>query len=129
MNFNRVLIAGRLATNPELKHTSNGTPYVVFRVAYNQVYRKNGEWQSKAHFFPIISWANPEKVVETLNKGDRVFIDGELEQHSYTDKEGNKRSVVRIRAFRVIKIDKTIEDAPEVPELEEVEDDVGREID
>lgn len=124
MNFNRVEIAGRLVADPELRHTKSGNPYLVFRVAYNEYYLKGGEWKSRAHFFNGICWINPERKVTTLSKGDRVFVDGQLEQYSYKDREGKERTAVRIKAFRIFKLDKALEGAqnPPVEVNEEIEE-------
>jgi len=63
---------------------------------------QSGEKQEKVSYFTVVAWRNlAEDAANILEKGMRVVVSGRLEQRSYEDKEGNKRSVVELIADEI----------------------------
>ncbi len=97
--FSKVVIAGNLTRDPELRTTTGGSNVCGFSVAVNRVYRdSSGEQKESVSFFDCSAW---NKLGETINqyakKGTGVLISGRLEQRSWEDKAtGQKRSRVEI---------------------------------
>ena len=97
--FSKVVIAGNLTRDPELRTTTSGSNVCGFSVAVNRVYRdSSGEQKESVSFFDCSAW---NKLGETINqyakKGTGVLISGRLEQRSWEDKAtGQKRSRVEI---------------------------------
>jgi single-strand DNA-binding protein len=128
---NYITVVGNLTRDPELRFTPNGTPVVSFGVAVNKRYqdKNSGEWLNSADFFNIVAWFKlAENCAESLGKGDRVLISGRLSQESWEDKEGQKRTSIRIVAnvvapsleFATCKIDKNERvDSSAIPSKEE----------
>ncbi len=98
---NNITILGNITRDPELRFTPNGTAVVGFGLAVNRSIRdkKSGEWQEEVDFFNVTAWFKlAENCAESLTKGDRVLISGRLSQDRWEDKEGQKRSVIKITA-------------------------------
>jgi single-strand DNA-binding protein len=88
-----VSFAGNLTDQPELRHTEGGIARAVFRVAVS------GRREQEASFFTVIVWRDQaEHVAESLSKGSRVVVMGQLQQRSWTAEDGSVRSVVEVVA-------------------------------
>ena len=103
MNLAPVTIIGNLTVDPELTYTTSGQARLSFSVATNHVwYDNNNEKQEKPSYHNVVAWRYlAENSARTLEKGIGVVIFGRLEQRSYDDKEGNKRSVVDLIAEEI----------------------------
>ena len=111
MNLAPVTIIGNLTGDPELTFTSSGQARLGFGVASNHVwYDQAGEKQEKPSYFNIIAWRYlAENSARVLEKGIGVVVYGRLEQRSYEDKDGNKRSVVEVVAEEIAVATKSME--------------------
>ena len=93
--FNKVILIGRLARDPELRYTTDGTAVVNFTLAVDR-YAKAGE-EKKADFIRIVAWRKlAETCANNLSKGRLVAVDGRLQIGSYEDKDGAKRTTVDV---------------------------------
>ena len=103
MNPTPTVITGNVTSEPELTFTSSGQARLSFSVASNYVwYDQAGEKQEKVSFFNVVAWRyTAENAAKTLEKGIGVIAVGRLEQRSYDDKEGNKRSAIELIADEV----------------------------
>lgn len=94
--INNVTLVGRLAADPELRYTPNGTAVVSFRLAVNRKY-KNEDGERAADFIPCVAWAGlAETIAEYAKKGKEVAIEGEIRQQSWETDEGEKRSRLEV---------------------------------
>jgi single-strand DNA-binding protein len=120
-SVNKVLLSGRLTRDPELRYTPSGTAVVSFSVASSRNYKgQDGEWKQAVTFVNVVAWAKLAVLVsEYLKKGSAVFVEGSLNSRSWETEDGQKRSVLEIRADRVQFLDRIAK--PEVPEEEFVE--------
>lgn len=99
--FNKVILAGHLTRDPELKQTTSGESVTTFSLAVNRT-GKNGE----CDFFDVTAWRKTAELVATyLKKGRPVLVCGRLQNRSWTDKQGNKRTSTEIVADEVAFID------------------------
>ena len=97
-----VTLVGNLTRDPELRFTTGGRGTANFGIAVSRRYQVNNEWQEQTSFFNIVAWGTlAENAAATLNKGHRVIVTGRLEQRSYDDKEGQKKSIVEIIADEI----------------------------
>jgi single-strand DNA-binding protein len=98
MSTNNLTLIGNLVEDPELRFTPNGTAMAKIRLAVNRRYQdRNNEWQEDTSFFTGTCWRDmAENVAESLTKGMRVIVNGRLQQRSWENQEGEKRSVVEI---------------------------------
>ena len=99
--LNRVILMGRLVSDPELKTTGTGISVTSFRIAVERSYVKQGE-ERKADFFDIVCWRNQaEFVCRYFGKGAMIAIDGQLQSRTYQAKDGTNRYVVEVVADSV----------------------------
>lgn len=99
---NKVFLLGRLGKDPEVRYLENNRTVANFTLATNEVFMdKSGNKIEQTDWHNIEMWdalaRNAEKV---LKKGRTVFIEGKIKNETWTDKEGHKRSAVRIRALQ-----------------------------
>ena len=101
-NFNKVILGGRLTRDPELKQTPNGVKVAQFSVAVN---RRGGNEQV-TDFFNVTAWrGTAEFITRYFRKGSSICITGSIQTRSWTDNDGNKRSVVEIVADEATFVD------------------------
>ncbi len=102
-NINRVVLVGRLTSDPELRALPSGTNVCGLRLACNTK-RKNtdGDYTEKPNFFNVsVFGATGECVHRYMSRGRRVAVDGRLEWREWESTEGTKRQAVEIVAESV----------------------------
>lgn len=111
-NFNKVIIGGRLTTDPELKTTASGVSVTKFSVAVNKPGKKD-----QADFFNVTAWRSTAEVVtQYFHKGSSIFLEGTLTQRMWEDVNGNKHYAVEIIADKVYFVDSKSESRTEPPQ-------------
>ena len=99
--MNKVILIGNLTRDPEVGDTSSGITYCRFAIAVGRRYA-NADGERETDFFNITTWRGiAENCGKYLKKGSKVAISGSLQNRSYEDKDGNKRSVTDIIADEV----------------------------
>ena len=104
LNLNKVVLAGRLTGDPELKQTASGISVLSFTLAVNRRFAsKAGEQgESQADFITVVAWRQTaEFVCKYFRKGSMIAIEGSLQTRSYEDKDGNKRTAYDVVANNV----------------------------
>ena len=95
-NFSHIV--GNVTRDPELRFSQSGVAVTQFGVAYN---KKRGDEQ-EAHFFDVVCFRElAENVAESVTKGMRVVVDGELQQRTWQTDDGQNRSKVELVADEV----------------------------
>ena len=98
VSFNKVILAGNLTRDPELRFTQNGTPVCGFGLAVNRVFSKNEE----VDFFNVSAWRDlGERVANYTKKGDPILVEGKLQYRTWEAQDGTKRSAVDVVADNV----------------------------
>ncbi len=111
ITLNKVFLVGNLARDPDLRHTPSGTPVTEFRLAVSDSYTTSaGEKHDRTCFIDVVSWRKlAESCAEYLKKGSPVFVEGRLEQDTWTTGEGQRRSRIRVVAYSVQFIRREVE--------------------
>lgn len=95
-----ITIVGNLVADPELRFIPNGAAVTNFRIASTpRVYNRetNKFEDGDALFMTCNCWRGmAENVAESLTKGMRVIVTGNLKQRSFQTKEGDQRTVYEI---------------------------------
>ena len=97
--FSKVIIAGNVTRDPELRTTPGGTQVCSFGVAVNRNFRdSSGNMRDSVSFFDCSAWGKSGEVIaQYVKKGSGIIVSGRLEQRSWDDKStGQKRSRVEI---------------------------------
>ncbi|MDQ1377514.1 MAG: single-strand DNA-binding protein, partial [Acidimicrobiaceae bacterium] len=103
-NGNHISISGNLTRDPELRFTPTGQANASFGLAVNRRWqnRQTNEWEEATSFFDVICWGTlAENVAQSVTRGTRVTVSGRLDQRSWENQEGEKRSKVEINADEV----------------------------
>lgn len=102
-SFNRVILMGHLTRDPELKILDNDNAVCNFGMAMNEYYtNRDGERTETACFVEIEAWGRQAEIVnEYCTKGSPLFIEGSLKLDQWENEEGEKRSRLRVRLFRL----------------------------
>lgn len=96
-SVNSVTLIGNLTMDPELRFTPSGVAMTKLSFAVNKRYQTQGEWKEETSFFNGTCWRDiAENVAESLTKGMRVIVVGELQQRSWETQEGEKRSTIDV---------------------------------
>jgi len=103
-NYNRVILAGNLTRDPELRYIPSGQPVTNFTIAINRNYTtQSGERREETSFIPIVVWGRQaETCNQYLTKGRGVLVEGRLQQRSWETQEGQKKSIIEVVADRVV---------------------------
>jgi single-strand DNA-binding protein len=98
VSFNRVVLAGNLTRDPELRFTQEGVPLASFSIAVNRVRSKS----EAVDFFNVSCWRElGERVANYKKKGDPILVEGRLKYRTWQAPDGTKRSAVEVVADRV----------------------------
>ena len=98
VSFNKVVLAGNVSREPELKFTNDGVPVTDFGLAVNRVRSKN----DAVDFFDVTAWRElGEAIANYKKKGDPVLVEGRLQYRTWEAEDGSKRSKVDVVADNV----------------------------
>jgi single-strand DNA-binding protein len=103
-SLNKAILIGNLGADPDIRTTGGGTKVAEFSVATSRRWNdRGGQQQEKTEWHKIIAWTALADIAEQyLKKGDKVYVEGEIQYRSYEDKEGNTRYVTEINARELI---------------------------
>jgi single-strand DNA-binding protein len=99
MNYNKVMLAGRLTRDPEIKYTPKGTAVADIGLAVNRTWiDDSGGKKEESNFVDVTFWGRQAEIAyEYLKKGRPVFIEGRLQLDTWEDKQtGQKRSKLKV---------------------------------
>src|SRR3712207_6561288 len=100
VSFNRVVLAGNLTRDPELRFTQNGVPVCNFPIAVDRIGSKKSS--EAVDFFNVSCWRElGERVANHKKKGDPILVEGRLQYRTWESQDGAKRSGVDVVADRV----------------------------
>ncbi len=112
MNYNRIILVGRLTRDPELRTTPDGVSVTRFALAVNRPVRPGTEEQ--VDYFDIVAFRQlADTVANYMTKGRLVLVEGRLQTRTYTDREGNRRKVYEVVADNVRFLERLREGEPE----------------
>ena len=88
---------GRLGKDPEMRYTTNGKAVVAFSLGVNRDGKKD-----ESDWINFVAWEKTAEVIaQYCNKGDLIGVTGSLQQRTYEDKEGQKRTVHEVKVNRI----------------------------
>ncbi len=112
-NFNKVIIGGRLCSDPELKTTPDGISVTSFNVAVNRRFGgKNGE-ENTADFINVTAWRQTaEFITRYFKKASSICIVGTLQNRNWTDNNGVKHYATEVVADEAYFVDSKNDSQP-----------------
>jgi single-strand DNA-binding protein len=98
-NFNKVIIAGNLTRDPELRYTPKGTAIAQFTLALNRKWKtETGEMKEEVSFIDVDAFGRQAEVIgQYLRKGRPFLVEGRLKQDTWEDKNTKqKQSKIKV---------------------------------
>src|SRR3954462_5660819 len=105
-SLNKAMLIGNVGQDPEIRTIPNGARVAQFSVATSRRWNdKNGQQQEKTEWHRIVAWEKLVEIIEKyVKKGDRIYVEGEIEYRQYQDKDGVTKYATEIRAREVLLI-------------------------
>ena len=101
--YNKIIIIGNLGRDPEARFMPSGDKVATFSVATTER-SKNGDVTT---WFRVSAFSKLADICEQyLRKGSYVYIEGALSQNEYTNREGQVRQSLEVRAREMRMLDK-----------------------
>lgn len=99
--LNRILLAGRMSRDPEVRFTPQNVPVCTVTLAVPRDFKpKNAD--AETDWVDVVLWRGVAEFVGRYGaKGRLLIVDGRLQMRKYTDKDGNKRTVAEVVADHV----------------------------
>lgn len=100
---NKVIIVGRLGTDPEVKSVGQGSTVARFNVATSENWvDKSGQKQERTEWHRIVVWGKLAEICgKHLSKGRQIYVEGRLQTRNWEDQQGQKRYTTEIVANTV----------------------------
>ena len=91
--FNKVILAGNLTRDPELRYASNGTAIAKFTLALNRKWKDQaGELKEEVTFVDVDSFGKQAELVgQYMKKGSPILIEGRLRLDQWEDKQTQQK--------------------------------------
>ena len=99
MDQGKAFVVGRLTATPKFFDEGSDKQRAVFTVAYN---RGTGD-KRKSNFLDCIAWGKRADIMNDFGQGVGIFVTGDIEQDTYTTKDGDKRNRVQINVSSITK--------------------------
>lgn len=103
-SMNKVILAGNLTRDPDMRKTNSGTSVCEFGIAVNErVKGQDGQYVDKPVFVDLTAWTQTaDFICQHLQKGSPVLVEGRLQLDQWEDRDtGAKRSKLKVVADRV----------------------------
>lgn len=110
-SLNKVTLIGNLGADPECRSTQNGARVATLSLATSKSWKgPDGQWQEKAQWHRVVVWnakaPNGPQLADVVEKyckkGDKLYVEGEIEYRSWQDKEGVTKYTTEINARDII---------------------------
>jgi len=100
--LNHIVIMGRLARDPELRHTQSGIPVASFRLAVDRDFKDKNTGERATDWIDVVAWRGAgEFVSRYFTKGRMAVVEGRLQMRDWTDKDGDRRTSAEVVADSV----------------------------
>ena len=92
--YNKVILAGNLARDIEIRYTQGGSAIGKTAIATNRKYKsQTGEQKEEVMFIDLTFFGRTAEIAnQYLRKGSKVLVDGRLTLEQWTAQDGSKRS-------------------------------------
>jgi single-strand DNA-binding protein len=92
-SFNKVILAGNLTRDPELRYLPKGTAVAAFSLAVNRTWKtESGESKEEVNFIDVEAFGRQAEVIaQYMRKGRPLLVEGRLKQDSWEDKTTHQK--------------------------------------
>ncbi len=102
-SLNKAILIGNVGSDPEVRTVGNGGRVASFSLATGRTWSDpSGAKQEKTEWHKCVVWNNKagslaDVVEKYVKKGERVYVEGEIEYRQWQDKEGQTRYTTEIK--------------------------------
>ncbi len=92
-SFNKVILAGNLTRDPELRYTPKGTAVAKIGLAVNRTWKtETGETKEEVSFIDVEPWDRQAEVIaQYMRKGRPLLVEGRLKLDTWEDKTTHQK--------------------------------------
>ena len=92
-NFNKVILAGNITRDPELRYTPKGTAVAKIGMAINRTWKdESGQQKEEVTFVDVDAFGRQAEVIsQYLKKGRPILVEGRLKLDQWDDKQTNQK--------------------------------------
>jgi single-strand DNA-binding protein len=103
---NRVILVGRVCTDPEMKYTPSGVAVANFRIAVDRPFA-NAQGERETDFIDVVAWRKDAEFVNNyLGKGRLILVEGRLQIRQWQAQDGQRRRTAEVVADSVRGLDR-----------------------
>lgn len=99
-SINKVILVGNLGKAPEIRFGQDGSKIVTFPIATSETWkdRTTGERKDRTEWHKVVIFNDKigEIAEKYLQKGSKIFIEGQLQTRKWTDTAGQERYTTEI---------------------------------
>ena len=97
--MNKVLLIGRLGSDPETRWTAGGAQVVTMRIATTESYTdRTGNKVEQTEWHRVTAFQKTaEQCARYLTKGRLVYVEGKVQTRKWQDQQGQERTITEIR--------------------------------
>jgi single-strand DNA-binding protein len=103
-SLNKVILIGNVGSDPEVRTVGTGGRVATFSLATGRTWNdQSGNKQEKTEWHRCVVWNNArgsglaDVVEKYVRKGEKLYVEGEIEYRQWQDKEGQTRYTTEIR--------------------------------
>jgi len=114
-SVNKVTLLGNLTRDPEPKQSEGKKPVCIFGLATNRYWTAySEERREETMFHRIVAFGQVAEVCNKyLRKGRKVYVEGRLQSHPYTGRDGIERTGVEVVLEDFVMLDRMSKDVQE----------------
>ena len=92
-SFNKVILAGNLTRDPELRYTPKGTAVARISLAVNRTFTgEDGQKREEVSFVDVDAWGRQAEIIaQYMKKGRPLLVEGRLKQDTWEDKNTRQK--------------------------------------
>ncbi len=105
---NKVILVGNIGKDPEIRYMDGNIAKTRFTLATTEVFKdKNGNRTEQTEWHNIVMWRSmAENAHKLLTKGMQLYVEGKIHTNTWSDREGQKKSVTEIVAENFVILQK-----------------------
>lgn len=97
--LNHTDIMGRLTKDPEVKTTPSGASVCNFTIACDRDFVDKATNNRECDFIDVVAWNGlADFISKWWSRGKMIVLSGRIRTRKYTDKNGNNRVAVELKA-------------------------------
>lgn len=97
-DINKATLIGRVGKDPEIRYMQSGDPVASFSLATGKSWKgQDGQKHEETTWHNLVAFKRLAEIIQQyVHKGDQLYIEGEIRNRSYEDKQGVTKYVSEI---------------------------------